>query len=161
MKKSSWIVLATIVILGGLLAYQKLSAPLPPDDEQISALLTAGEAAVESRSVRRALSCISRDYSDPTGLNSDALRLQVIEAFRAADAYDVTMQTAEMRIAGDTADVQTLVTVAAVKDGDRHEVFEGQITIKLKKEPAKRYLVFPTKTWRVVGMAGLPLGPLE
>lgn len=158
MRRSTWIVLVLVVALGGLIGYQRLSAPLPPDEEQIRTLLTEGEKAIESRSVNGALACVSKDYSDPSGFNRDGLRLQVIEAFRSADGYDVTLQTANMRLDGDNAEVQTSATLAALDKFGRHEVFSGPITIRLKKESARRYLVLPVRTWRVVGMTGLPLG---
>lgn len=161
MRRSTWIVLVIVVALGGLIGYQRISAPLPPDEEQIRTLLTDGEKAIEGRSIKAALDCVSKDYSDPTGFNRDGLRLQVIEAFREADGYDVSVQTEGIRVAGDAAEVRTEVAVASLQKGERHEVFSGPITIRLAREPARRQLFFPTKAWKVVGMTGLPLSSPE
>ena len=157
MRRSVWIVLVIVVALGGLIGYQRISAPLLSDEQQIRTLLAEGEKAVERRSIKAALDSVSKDYSDPTGFNRDGLRLQVIEAFRTADGYDVSVQTEGIQVAGDTAEVQTEVAVVSLQKGDRHEVFSGPVTIRLAREPGRRYLVFPTKTWKVVGMSGLPL----
>lgn len=158
MKKSSWILLAIVVILGVPLAYQRISAPRPSNEEQIAALLADGERAIERRDVQGALACVSGQYKDPAGFNRDGLRLQLIEAFRQSDGYDVSLQTAGIRIAGDTADVQTVATIVSLHGNNRHVTFDGPVGIRLQHEPAKRYLVFPTKTWRIVGISGLPIG---
>ncbi len=158
MRKSSWIVLAIVLGLGAVLTYQRLSSPLPSDEAQIAALLADGERAIERRSIRDALACVSSEYTDPAGFNRDGLRLQVIEAFRASDGYDVSLRTEGISIAGDTADVRSVVTIASLQRGERREVFDGPVTIRLKSESARRYLVFPAKSWKVVGMSGLPIG---
>lgn len=157
MKKSSWIVLAAVVALAAVLGYNKLFAPPLSDREQIRALLASGEAAIEGRNMSAAMACVSKGYEDESGLNRDALRLQVIEAFRNIDGYDLTVTTEEMRIDGKEAQARILVILAAVEDGERHEVFSGPITVRLREEPSRRYLVLPSKAWRVTGMTGLPL----
>lgn len=157
-RKSSWTAIGAIVLMLGWLGFTRLTEPNPSDEQQIRELLAAGEAAVEQRNMRAALSCVSRDYSDPAGFDRDGLRLQIIQAFRSVDGYDVSLQTMGIVIDGDSAEVRTDISVAAFDDGGRSPMFTGPVTFRLKKEPARRLLVFTTKAWRVSGMSGLPVG---
>jgi hypothetical protein len=159
MRRSSWAVVVIVVMVACAFAYHRLSAPLPPDEQQIRDLLVAGESAIERRDAKAAFSCVSKDYSDPSGFNRDALRLQVIEAFRSSDGFDVSVQTDSVEISGDKAEVRTDVMLAAFQGRERHEIFSGPVTIRLQREPARRLLALPTGVWRVAGMSGLPMSP--
>ncbi len=158
MRKSSWIALGIILAIAAALGYGKLSEPPPPDADQIRDLLARGEAAIEARNVNAAMSCVSGDYRDSTGLSRDALRLQVARAFRQVEGYDLSVMADGINPEGGRAEVTVRVILSAVENGTASQVFSGPVTISLRKEQARRYLVLPTRAWKVVGMAGLPLG---
>lgn len=159
MRLSSWAILGVVVVLAGTCLYINSSDRTQPDEAQIRERLAAGESAIERRSVRDAMSCVSKDYSDASGLNRDALRLQAIQAFRSAERYDVALETKSLAVTGDSAEVETEVTIHAYEEGGAHLVFSGPVRIALKKEPARRYLVLGSSAWRVVRMEGLPMSP--
>lgn len=158
MRKSSLFVVIAIVLLAGWIGYTRLSEPPLPDEQQIRTLLAAGETAVEQRNMRAAMSCVSRDYSDPAGFDRDGLRLQIVQAFRSTEGYDVSLQTIGISVNGDSAQARTDISVAAIENGSRDPVFSGPVNFELKKEPARRFLVFPVQAWRVSRISGLPAG---
>ena len=159
MKRSWWLILSVVAALAGTFLYVNSSDQPQSDEEQIRALLAVGESSIERRSVRDAMACVSEDYSDESGFNRDALRLQLIQALRTAERYDVSLQTESLAVSRDSAEVETVVALHAYQEGRMSMVFHGPVRIMLKKEPARRYLVLASSAWKVVRITGLPMGP--
>ncbi|MHB1000545.1 MAG: Cif family virulence factor [Armatimonadota bacterium] len=160
MKKTSWIVLAIILVLLGMLFVNKVrQGSSLSDEEQISAILVDGKAAVEEKNLRHILSYISEDYTDSAGLSSDSLRAMFIKAFRDNARYSITIKDIDMKLNGDTAYTTLDTTVYAnYNPTDAQEVFTGPVQLVLKKEKSRKWLVFPADKWKVIGASGLPTG---
>ena len=157
MRKSSWVILAVMCILAAALVYLRIAGrPQPSDEDQIHALLAKGASAIEHKEVRSALSCISRDYSDSAGLNFEKLRFHVIEAFRVEEQYDVLLENTSIRLQGDAAFVEAQASVALVFGTKSDMIFSNPISISLREERTKRWLIIPTTSWKITSIDGIP-----
>lgn len=157
MKKTSWVILAVIAVLIVILIIMNASQNNALTSEvQISLLIKDAKSAVEQKDVRRTMSLISDTYSDSNGMSRSSLRGMVIRAYKDFDHYSVALNKADIKVNGDTAKVELDVRVSGTYQHQNSEVFNGPITLTLIKEPALRWLIFPTSKWRVSGTTGLP-----
>jgi len=156
MRKSSWLVVGIICALAAALVYLQLSGwQRPSDEDQIQMLMAKGQSAIERKDLNGMMSCVSKDYSDSV-FTYNTLRLQALEAARAEGRYDVLLKHTSVEVQGDTAVASTRVTVALVSDhGGMHDLLDSRITLRFKKERGKRFLVIPTRTWKVTSISGL------
>ena len=157
MKRSSWIILGLVCVLAIALMIIRATSRAPlSDEEQIHLLLGECESAVEHKDLKRAFAHVSRDYSDEAGFAFETLRLQAIQAFRIEGRYDILLEDTAILVSGETAEVKTRASVSLISDGDAGEVFSGPLTIALRREKSTRWVVLPTKQWKVVSISGLP-----
>lgn len=126
------------------------------DEGQIVGLIECGRQAVEQKSVDAAASCISKSYADESGMKYDQLRVLIADAFRSENKYEVTVDTPIIEMDGtDKAHAKARVTVTTVHNGAGAEVFSGDVAFFLTKENVRKYLIFPTREWRVTGIGGI------
>lgn len=159
MKLSYWLLLAIVCILGGFYAYFVTANSVQESDQvQIQTLLTDAKAAIEQKNIRRVMSYVSRNYHDHYGLNYDSLKLQVVQALRTEDNYQIVLENTLIETAKETATVRTRVTVllGSATNGGLEPVFKKDVTLHLQKEKAKRFLILPSMAWRVTSISGLP-----
>jgi hypothetical protein len=158
MKRSSWVVLAVIcLLLIGLIYVRVSNTPKMSPREQINLLLEKGKTAIEEKDLKAAISCVSKDYSDPAGLRFDTLRLQAIQAFRAEGRYRVLLENTDIQVEDDAAVIKTDVSIAlGTDDAKMHQMFADTVTLTLRKEKSKRWLVMPVENWKVISFEGLP-----
>lgn len=158
MRRTWWVVIALACVLAaGAIRIVITERNRPPDEVQIRELMAKGEAAIESKDVAGAMSCIAKDYTDNNGLTYDDLRAEVRTYFMQKCNYDVEVRDTRIRAAKRTAMVSTHATVYAVYDGGGWEkLLDRTIDMILHKQDARRWLVIPVKRWRVTDIAGLP-----
>lgn len=157
MKKTSWAILSIIIALLGFVAYHNASKNLAlSGEEEISALILDARSAVERKDYRRTMSYISADYSDSAGMSADALRAMIIRAYRDTKRYSVAIDKADILVTGDKARADLDVKVYTSFNHSNSMVLDGKMNLLLRKEPARRWLVFPTSKWRIYGVSGLP-----
>lgn len=157
MRKSSWVVLALVVVLAAGAVYLRASSrPKLSEEEQVQTFLSDGQEAIERKDLRGIMSCVSTEYSDAVGMTYDAIRLQAVEAIRTEGTYNVLLENPSIRIDGESAVIETRPTIYLVTgNGSQHRVFSQTLTLYLEKEDVKRFLVLPTKAWKVVRVDGL------
>ena len=126
-----------------------------PDADQIRDLIERGRRAIEHKSLDAAMSCISENFSNNMGLNRDRLRMLAADAFRANMSYEVVMDAPDVTVNGDQAQAKTHVAVSGISGGGREPVFSGEVALRLAKERVHRYLIFPTREWKITGIDGL------
>ncbi|MDI6827562.1 MAG: hypothetical protein QME62_03650 [Armatimonadota bacterium] len=154
MRKSLLAILILICASALTIIYLRLSsAPRLSDDEQIQALLAEGEIAIENKNIRQAMSLVSADYKDSAGFTYQTLRLEAMQAFRNADGFDVILEHPRMQINRDFASVEIDVTITAITNGQRHNVFSSPINLSLRREKQTRYLFFHMPKWRITSMS--------
>jgi len=158
MKRSSWAIVGIICALAAALVYFHASGrPKPSDEEHIQMLLAKGQSAIERKDLKGVMSCISKDYSDSAGFTFDILRAQALEAIGTEGQYDVLLEHTSVEAHRNTAIANTQVTVyLALDHNGMHQLFNGPITLRLRKEESKRFLVIPTRIWKVMRIDGLP-----
>ena len=158
MKGSSKILLGVVLgLLVVLAAFLLLTRPGPTDQQQLLLQLETARAAAERHDASGIMRLVSADYKDSLGLNNDQLHAYPIQALRRdSGSYQVTLTPPQVTVSGDTAQTSSHLEVRS-KNGDTQ--FSGNVTLTWRREEGRRFLIFPTKVWRVVGAdygAGLP-----
>ena len=149
-------VVGLIVLLAAVLIYARsASRPELTDEGQIQTLLAKGQSAVERKNLKDALSCISRSYSDSGGLKFDTLRLQGARAFQERGHFDVSLENASVSVQGDKAQVEVHVTLYQESEGKIDRIYAGPMSLSLRKEATKHWLVIPAQAWKVTEISGL------
>ena len=157
MKKLVLTIAVVLILVLGVGVYSILTRPKLTDTKQIQALLLRGQAAIEKKNVKEAMSCLSAAYKDSAGYNYDTMRFQVIEAFKSDAKYEVDLKNTSIVINGDTAHVQAYLVFSMTQELEHQtQNSNGMVGIDLKKEDSKRWLVFPTKTWKITSISGGP-----
>ena len=164
-----WLVVGVcvLVLAGGAEWLRRLAqAPGGTDAQQILAQIERGQQAAEQRNVGALMRIVSPAYKDDSGMvTRPALSYQVREQLREAQQLEVTIPMSalhidvapngreatvtghmELRITGQQGDVRT-VTLSP--------------TLSWRKEPVRRYLVFPAEEWRVTKAVGVTPGESE
>ncbi|MBI2844554.1 MAG: hypothetical protein HYX78_14260 [Armatimonadetes bacterium] len=147
------LLLAVAVVLA--VGYFAANRDQGADQEQILAVIERGRRAVERKSLSEAMSCISKDYSDSTGLNRDRLGLLARRAFQSSSRYEVVVDAPTIRVAGDEAVAETYAAVASVDAGTREEKFSGEVILSLRRENSRRFLIFPVREWKITAIEGI------
>jgi hypothetical protein len=162
MKRSSWLVIALILAIAVALAVFKAAGkPRLSDEDQIHALLVKGQTAIRHKDLKAAMSCVSTSYSDRSGSKYEALRVQAIQAFQQEGNYDCLLENTTISLDRDAASVQTTVTISLASGSSLHKVFSEPITIHLKKEQSRRWLILPVENWKIIGIDGLTVESAE
>lgn len=157
MRRTSWLVLGAICVVLALLVVVRVSGGSgQTDEQQILAMVEKGRSAIEHKDIKTAFSFISPDYSDSVGNNPDRLRAFVIQAFRSQDRYRVYVTEPRVSVLGDRATADLQVRMVGTSEGQEHELFNDPMQISLRREGGRRWLIVPSKTWRIIGMTNFP-----
>jgi hypothetical protein len=124
------------------------------DTEQIMAVIERGRQGVEKKSTDQAASCVSKSYADDYGMKYDTLRIWAAQAFHSETNYEVIVSTPEVNVQGDEAQAKTHVIVNVTSEGGR-QAFKEDVTLSMKKEPIRKFLIYPTMEWKVTKIEGL------
>ncbi len=148
---------AALLVLA-LAVFLMLRQPSAPDQDQIAAQLDAARAAAQNHNVGGIMAVISSDFKGPSPIsNVDSLHFGLRQALRDSGAVRVTFSPPNIVVTGDTATSTNQVTVRNAESGQ--PTFDQPVTLNWKREDSHRFLIFPTKIWRVVGtqyQGGLP-----
>ena len=162
MKRSSWIVIALILAIAvALVAVKSAGKPRLSDEDQIHALLVKGQTAIRHKDLKAAMSCVSTSYSDRNGFKYEVLRVQAIQAFQQEGSYDCLLENTAISLHRDTASVRATVAISLASGTSLQTVFSEPITIHLKKEQSRRWLILPVESWKIIGIDGLTVESAE
>ncbi|MDO8586778.1 MAG: hypothetical protein Q7T82_07015 [Armatimonadota bacterium] len=154
MNRNRALMLLVIVAVAAGVYYQiSLNQETGSAEQQIAAVIQRAESGVERGDARMAMSVVSRDYKDDMGTTYSLLRIRATDALNSNAQPDVTLANSRFSITGDHGTLQTHVRV-----GDRRTeetLFDHDLTIHLRKEKLRKYLIFRTREWRVVSVQGL------
>jgi hypothetical protein len=145
--------LILIAVLAGVRYQMLLNRPAGSEEEQIASLIQRGVSGIERSDVRTAMSVVSKDYKDNYGTTYGSLKIRAADAMNSSVRPDVTITQPVIQVNGDQAEMR-----AHVRMMDRHGdqlIFEHDLTFRLRKEQLHRYLIFPTREWRIVTVDGL------
>jgi hypothetical protein len=148
MQQRSKNLLVTAAVLAVVLTvYLVATAPVPPDKDQIASAIDSATAAAQRRSANGVMTYVSEDYHDTALSNVEQLHYLLGHALRNAGPISVETSTASITVQGDTA--QSVCHVI-VRPQNGPPSFDSNIDLTWRKEPARRLLVFPTTTWRII-----------
>jgi hypothetical protein len=165
MKPSSKI---TLAVAGALLAVAALlvvvnTRPRPDRDTLIKSALSEVEQAAKARSVGGVMQFVSSDYKDASNLNKDRLALMLARSYRMARGQRYNVHVNVLKIVPDAQDPKNaalvFATVAVLDPASGQELYgnSGQpLTLQMRREPGRRYLLFPEDHWRIVSVVNMP-----
>lgn len=157
MRKVIWVTLAVLVVGFGVFAFATLDRRT--DEEQVNSLFDQAADAIAKRDTGGALSLVSADYKDPSGLNCDRLRLLTAQALQSEQKFTVDYKLSNVNVSGDTATAGVDLTVRGVDPSKT--IYKRLLTVTLRKEDSRHALIIPTKVWRVTSIENLGLAPEE
>ncbi len=145
-RQISMMTLAVVLVLGVIYKFTH-SRPLS-DQEQIAALIDYGKQAVEQKSVRRAMSLVSEDYTDNEGLNYRQLRSLATQAFQGARKIQVTLTVNEIQSLQPPHAVVRVAGIVTFSDKEYQEKEDFDLTLHLVKQNG---------TWKVQRIEGMKI----
>ena len=158
-----WLVVGVcvLVLLGGAEWLRVLAqGPGGTDAEQILTQIERGKRAAEQRNAGALMRLVSPQYKDE-GLmaNRGQLHALVQQQFRDARQLEITIPMSELHIVVTPNGREATVTgrMELRMTGSQGEVQTSTLTPTLswRKEPVRRFLVFPAEEWRVVRAMGI------
>jgi len=162
MKRSTWLAIlgATAMAVALLVMWRVAATPSPPEEQVVRTRLEEIRLAVERRDLNTLMDAISNDF-DAFGYSPERLRIEIASAFRRGIRPHIRYTTPVINIIGKEATVNMRVEAWWEEQGlvSRHEPTD--IQVKLRKEPARRWLVLPTEKWRVIDVEGISIDGLE
>jgi hypothetical protein len=124
--------------------------PRPSDKELILDLVAKAEHGVETKNTQEIMSCVSRDYRDPTGLTRlDIFRL-AMNWQRTSEQVDVVIGEHQLEIAPPTATGRLEVELVFSQGGPPELPQRLPLTVEFAKE--RKGLL--GKAWRVKSVSG-------
>lgn len=146
--------LAVAAALGGLYLWGRQAArPAGPPAGQIRAGLREALDDFSAGNLAGAMSVVSHEYKDSMGNTRDRLYVLARRALADGERGSVTLQRFDVSFDDQGASVPVVVRV----DWPGLPVREYEVRLRMAEEPARKWLVFPTKRWRVTGAEGIPL----
>lgn len=162
MKRSTWIAIwgATALLAALLVMWRAAATPPVPEEQVVRDRIEEIRQAIEERRLNALMDALSQDFS-AFGYSRDRLRIEIASAFRRGVQPKVQYTPPVINIVGKEATVNTRVEVWWEDQGlvSRHEPTD--IQIRMRKEPARKWLVFPHEKWRVVEVEGISVDGLE
>ncbi|MDH7571680.1 MAG: hypothetical protein QHJ73_19040 [Armatimonadota bacterium] len=158
---AAWPRLALVLVVLALLAVgvwnlARGGTPLT-DEEQVRATIEEARRGVVAHRADRVLDVVSQAYDDGE-YTRETLRALILTGLREYPRIEAAVWVREMQVTGERA-VATLEVRAEGTDRSGSTArFEGTLRVRLGKEPARRYGVFPDSRWRVVAVEGLHHG---
>jgi hypothetical protein len=147
-----WVALITCVL--GYLIWAFATLDRSPDAVQVKSLVSSIVKAVQDRNLPGVVSHISRSYKDSEGFNYDRLWALIAEALRIERPFDVSARIISIKIDGTRA---KMLVDARAWFLDEEVVYQRNLTVHLRKEPARHALIMPTRVWRIIRIDGLGL----
>lgn len=161
MRRSSRIVLGLAVLLlgaaGGMLFVQ--ARPRPTPEALIRQALEDAEQAARRRDVSGVMRIVSDDYKDGV-MNKARLRLLLTRYVRQSvgGAYDVRVSPPVIQRDPDDSNRALVLTTIAVSN-ETSPWGPQEVTLVMRREEGRRWLVFPEDRWRVISVVNLPALP--
>ena len=147
MKPSSkillWLALLLVFIVA---AFVLLRQPPVSDEAQIAGQLEAARAAGERHDVGGVMGIVSASYHDANVPSPVQLRF-LLNKVQGSEPVKITQSLPVISVSGDTATSTSHLAVVSSTDG--HVLYSHDVTAQWKREDANRYLVIPTKVWRI------------
>lgn len=148
MKQSSkallWLALLPALVIAFCVV---LFQPPPPNQTQILTQLEAARAAGERHDVGGVMKVISEHYHDPNVPGPVQMRFVLNKYLSGAEPVQVTQSIPVVSVTGDTATSTSHLRVVSTLDN--RVLYDHDVTLQWTREDGTKFLVVPTKVWRV------------
>lgn len=147
--------LRAILIIAAAIAlaitgYLVMRRPLSDEEKIVRMMLSVAEA-VERKDVRRTMAAVSEDYHDAAGLTRPLLTVLAWRARQIEGKPRVVMGVPEIMLEDGRAAAELEVSVYLVdSSGVPHVLFEGPVSLTLRKEKRGRWRVLDSEGWQQV-----------
>lgn len=138
-----WLALVLVFIVAAVLL---LRQPPVADAAQIAQQLETARADGEKHDVGGVMSIISPSYHDANVPSPVQLRF-LLNKVQGSKPVKIVQSLPVISVSGDTASSTSHLQI--ISQADNHVLFSHDITAQWKKEDANRYLILPTKVWRI------------
>ena len=145
--------IALAVIVVAAVCYVLFTTDRRTDEVQVTSLVDEITKAANARDLSKSMSYISENFVYESDINKDRLRMLVAQAFRSETNFSMQTTLKSLTINGDEANAVIYVDIKGWNEGS--ENYQKDVNVILKKEPAKRLLVFPSSKWRVTNVDSL------
>ncbi|MEI6915851.1 MAG: hypothetical protein WCL39_12015 [Armatimonadota bacterium] len=153
------VALAVVIILTA--AAWISSIPHGSDEEQIRAVVAKASASVRQQNIGQMMSCLSPDFTSELG-DYDATRVVLLSFFRNVKTVDVAVASPTIKITGPTATAESAIRASWTSNGESTTDVSSHLSVELRRENHKAYLVFPRREWRILtGRVSSPIPGLE
>ncbi len=165
MKPTSKIalVVASVLLTVAALLVIVNTRPRPDRDTLIKSSLAEVEQAAKARSVGGVMQYVSSDYKDASNLNKDRLTLILARSYRMARGTRYNVHVNVLKVVPDAHDPKNaaliFAAVSVLDPASGQELYGsgGQpLTLQMRREPGRRYLVLPEDHWRIVSVVNMP-----
>ena len=149
-----------VLLLGGVGWLRALAyAPAGTDEQQIVAQIQRAQRAAEMLSASGLMRVVSADYKDENGITRPVLGYQTRDRLRTAQSLEATIPMNRLQIRVDPGRKEAVSVVPlelriTEKEGGAHTLTMNP-TVNWRKEPTRRFLLFPVEEWRVVRVTGM------
>jgi hypothetical protein len=151
-KVVGWLI--SVLALGGVYAWATVAArPQGSDEVQVRAVILTAAAAMSEGRASNAMSVVSPDYKDSTGMNYDRLNILARRAATNHKYWTATVRHLAESVRGDQASVELTLAVNSEEGSNARNV---QLGIVLRRESVSVWGVIPTQRWRVMSVSGIP-----
>lgn len=146
MKPSSKILLwLALILVFVVAAFVFLRQPPVSDEAQIAGQLEAARAAGERHDVGGVMAIVSQNYHDANVPSPVQLRF-LLNKVQGSEPVRITQSLPVISVSGDTA---TSTSHLQVVSADGRVLYSHDVVAQWKREDANRYLIIPTKVWRI------------
>ena len=147
MKPSSKVLLwLALILVFVVAAFVFLRQPPATDQAQIAGQLETARAAGERHDVGGVMSIVSANYHDALVPGPVQLRF-LLNKVQGNEPVKVTQSLPVISVSGDTATSTSHLQIVSATDG--HVLYSHDIVGQWKREDANRFLIIPTKIWRL------------
>lgn len=162
---SKFVLIAAALMLmigGGFLVFTGQSRPVPPE-QLIRASLQDAELAAKNRNANGVIEVISDDFKAGVW-DKKRLYAYLLRAFRQSRGTNYNVRVNEPRILPSSrgnADERLVISKMSAFYAESGEDIwgSGPLTMVMRKEARRKWLVFEEPRWRIIGIAGMPLLP--
>ena len=134
-------------------------APVGTDEQQIVAQIRLGQQAAQMLSSKGLMRVGSASDKDENGITRPLLGQQARDALREAQSLEVTIPMNQLRIQVESGRTEASSTFPLEvrytdKQGGAHTLSMNP-ALRWRKEPVRRFLLFPGEEWQVVRAEGI------
>jgi hypothetical protein len=130
--------------------------PTLTDQAQIAAQLEAARSAGERHDVGGVMAVVSDHYHDANVPSPVQLRF-LLNKIQGDQPIQITQSLPVISVTGDTATSTSHLSV--VSQSDNRVLYSHDITLQWQREDGNKFVIIPTKVWRIVSADyGSPFG---